>query len=200
MSNYEIHLTVPVRQDEAGMDAFRQACKEIGVKPIVVLAEPLVDVMTSFRMKADMNSEVFKEVDRQVSMLTERGFHVIRVKVETDLRNPAAWDPLPNQYFESHVPVWISDDQLPDLKQLAQGLDFHVSRNAFKEPVDGRHIRMITVRQYRTTSEKFERRVKALRNVLPVEGYELAKGEEIEFAIYDSNAGHDHAWLQSRGF
>lgn len=198
--NYEIHITVPVRpEDDANMSRFREICGALGVKAIVIDAYPLTDVMTSFRMQTDDQNAVFKEMIHQMLVLEGHGYRAIRAKVETDLSHPAVATPLPNQYFESHLQIWVRDDQLEDLKDLSRGLDFHVSRNAFKPPVDGRHIRMVTVRQYHTTSEKFTRRIEALRKVLPVQGYEFAKGLEIEFALYDSNAQHDNPWLQTRG-
>lgn len=196
--NYEIHITVPASEER--MDKFREVCADLGVKPIVIDAHPLKDVMTSFRMQTDDQNAVFTEMTRQMLTLEALGFRAIRTKVETDLTHPAAQTPLPNQYFESHLQVWVRDDQLEDLKDLAQGLDFHVSRNAFKPPVDGRHIRMITVRQYHTTPERFTTRITALRKVLPSQGYEFAKGMEIEFALFDSNSSHDRPWIESRGF
>lgn len=196
--NYEIHITVPVTEEN--LDKFKAVCEELGVKPIVIDAHPLKDVMTSYRMRTDDQNFVFTEMTRQMIVLGARGFPAIRTKVETDLTHPAALTPLPNQYFESHLQVWTRDDQLEDLKDLAQGLDFHVSRNAFKTPVGGRHIRMVTVRQYHTRPDRFTTRITALRKVLSTQGYEFAKDMEIEFALYDSNSTHDSPWIQSRGF
>jgi hypothetical protein len=196
--NYEIHITASVM--EGSMDKFRAVCEELGVKPIVIDANPLKDVMTSYRMQTDDQNFVFTEMTRQMIVLAAKGFYAMRTKVETDLTHPAALTPLPNQYFESHLQVWTQEDQLEDLKELAQGLDFHVSRNAFKPPVEGRHIRMVTVRQYHTNPERFTTRITALRKVLSTQGYEFAKDMEIEFALYDSNSSHDFPWIQSRGF
>lgn len=196
--NYEIHITVPV---ELGTELvkFRDVCQEMGAKAIVIDANPLTDVMTSFRMQSDDQNAVFAEMVCQMLFLEAKGFRAIRTKVETDLTHPWAQTLLPNQYFESHLQIWTTDDQLGDLKDLAQGLNFYVSRNAFKPAVDGRHIRMVTVRQYHTTPEAFTKRIEALRRVLSVQGYEFAKDMEIEFALFDSNSGHDRPWLESRG-
>lgn len=198
--NYEIHITVPVDPEKPEqLEKFKSVCADLGVKAIIIDANPLTDVMTSFKMQTDDQNAVFTEMTRQMLVLGAFGFRAIRTKVETDLNHPYAKTPLPNQYFESHLQVWVQDDQLEDLKDLAHGLDFYVSRNAFKAPVDGRHIRMITVRQYHTTPERFTTRITALRKVLPGQGYDFAKDMEIEFALFDSNSSHDHAWIQSRG-
>ena len=197
--NYEIHITVPV-VDPLRIDKFKSVCESMDVKAIVIEAYPLTDVMTSFRMQSDDQNEVFKVMTSQFLILSAHGFLPIRCKVETDLTHPWVTTPLPNQYFESHLQVWTRDDQMDDLKLLAKNFDFHVSRNAFKAPVDGRHIRMVTVREYHTDATSFTRRVEALRDMIPKHGFELAKGLEIEFALYDSNAKHDTPWIQTRGW
>lgn len=198
--NYEIHITVPVNPEDPGLlEKFRRVCESMDVKAIVIDAHPLTDVMTSFRMQTDDQNYVFKVMTSQFLILGGHGFLPIRCKVETDLNHPAVATPLPNQYFESHIQVWLREDQLEKLKDLAKSYDFHVSRNAFKPPVDGRHIHMITAREYHTDAASFTRRVETLREVIQAHGCELAKDQEIEFALYDSNSKHDRPWLESRG-
>lgn len=198
MNNYEIHITL--QAFPYNVDTLKNRVASLGAKLIVIDAHPLTDLMTSCRMKSDDQNAVFQEVNAQVLALSGFGITPLRVKVETDLNHPAAATPLPNQYFESHFQVLVAKSQLEDLKDLAKGLDLYVSRNAFKPPVNGRHIRMVTLREYHTSAEKFRQRVEAVGRVLPAQGYELAKGVEIEFALYDSNARHDDAWIASRGF
>lgn len=197
--NYEIHLTVSVDPAAPELEKFKSVCETMDVKAIVIDAYPLTDVMTSFRMQSDDQRYVFKVMTSQVLILEAHGFRVLRSKVETDLTHPYVANPLPNQYFESHVQVKLSDAELQSLRELREGIDFHISSNVFKPVEDGKHIRMVTVREYHTTADKFTRRVTALRNVLKAEGFELAKDLEIEFALYDSNATHDTPWIQSRG-
>lgn len=197
MTPYEIHLTIhldPNRTDD--LERFKAACASFNAKAIVIDAEPLVDVMSSYRMMTENQNEAFKEMTSQVLILGGKGFHVIRSKVETSLDHPWAVTPMPNQYFESHIQVLCTDEQVEDLRELSKGLDFHVSRNAFKGLKDGKHVRMATVRQYHTMPLAFKRRTEALRNVLEVEGFEFHKDMEIEFALYDSNQYHDGPWLQ----
>lgn len=200
MNNYEIHITLQVPPYKDAVHNLRALAMDMGVKLILIDANPLTDVMTSWRTQSDDQNAVFQEMTRQMITLAGRGVTALRAKVETDLDHPAAATPLPNQYFESHFQVLVTNDQLADLKDLACGLDLYVSRNAFKPPVDGRHIRMVTAREYHTTREKFRQRMEAIAKVLPVQGFELAKGLEIEFALYDSNARHDDPWIHSRGF
>lgn len=197
MIPYEIHLTIhldPNRTDE--LEKFQQACKSFNAKAIVIDAEPLVDVMSSYRMMTENQNEAFKEMASQVLILGGYGFQVIRSKVETSLQHPWAATSLPNQYFESHIQVLCTDELIGELRELSKGLDFHVSRNAFKGLKDGKHVRMATLRQYHTTPAAFKRRTEALRSVLKVEGFEFHKEMEIEFALYDSNQYHDGPWLQ----
>ena len=198
MQNYEIHITVPVGLGETNIERFQEICRALGVKAIVIDAHPLTDVMTSFRMKSDDQNEVFREMTHQMLVLGGHGYLAIRTKVETDITHPAVLTPLPNQYFESHIQVRLNEQDLVNLKELQQGIDFHISTNALKPVEDGKHIRMVTLREYHTTPEKFTRRVEALRNVLKSEGFELAKEMEIEFALYDSNPHHDQPWLAKR--
>lgn len=196
MTPYEIHLTVhldPNRTDD--LERFKATCASFNAKAIVIDAEPLVDVMSSYRMMTENQNEAFKEMTAQVLILASKGFHIIRSKVETSLDHPWAITPLPNQYFESHIQVLCTDEQVEDLRDLSKGLDFHVSRNAFKGLKDGKHVRMATLRQYHTTPAEFKRRTLALRSVLKTEGFEFHKEMEIEFALYDSNPYHDGQWL-----
>lgn len=196
--NYEIHITVSVDPAAPELEKFKSICETLDVKAIVIDAYPLTDVMTSFRIQSEDQNYVFALMNAQCRCLEAEGFRVLRSKVETDLTHPHVTTPLPNQYFESHVQVKLSDAELQSLRELREGIDFHISSNAFKPVEDGKHIRMVTVREYYTTADKFTRRVTALRNVLKAEGFELAKDLEIEFALYDSNAKHDKPWIEAR--
>lgn len=196
--NYEIHLTVSLSEGYDNLARFKETCEMLEAKAIVIDAYPLRDVMTSYRMKAETNKEVFHTMTHQVLVLEGRGFHVLRSKVETDLGNPQSWDPLPNQYFESHIQLSLTANELQELKSLQEELDFHISSNAFKPVIDCRHVRMVTIRQYHTTPEDFTKRIEAFRRVLQREGFTLVKDMELEFALYDSNQQHDRPWLEAR--
>lgn len=196
MIPYEIHLTValdPNRTDE--LEKFQSSCASFNAKAIVIDAEPLVDVMSSYRMMTENQNEAVKEMTKQILILAGHGFEVIRSKLETSLDHPGALTPLPNQYFESHLQMLCTDEQVEDLRELSKGLDFHVSRNAFKKELNGKHVRMATLREYHTTPDAFRRRTEALYRVLGREGFEFHKEMEIEFALFDSNPKHDHLWL-----
>lgn len=198
MIPYEIHLTVSLPADVPNeVDRFRKICKDFGGKGIVIEAEPLVDVMSSYRLMTSSQDLAFREMTREIMILAGHGFEVIRSKVETSLDHPWAATPLPNQYFESHLQMLCTDDQVENLRELSKSLDFHVSRNAFKTMQDDKHVRMATLRQYHTTPGAFRRRTEALYRVLGREGFEFHKEMEIEFALYDSNQKHDTPWIEA---
>lgn len=194
--HYEMHLTVSLSPNTPdSINRFKVVCGEMGVKPIVILADPLVDVMTSFRMETDDQNEVFHTMNRHVITLLGKGYHVVRTKVETEVTHPAALTPLPNQYFESHVQVEVSHEDMVTLRELREGLDFHLSRNAFKVLDNGNSVMMATLREYHTAPDRFTARVEAFRKILEAEGISVHKNLEIEFALYDSNVKHDQPWL-----
>lgn len=196
MIPYEIHLTVPLdpnRTDE--LEKFQSSCASFNAKAIVIDAEPLVDVMSSYRMMTENQNEAVKEMTKQVLILAGHGFEVIRSKLETSLDHPAALTPLPNQYFESHIQVLCTEEQVGILRDLSKELQFHVSRNAFKTMQNGKHVRMATLREYHSSPSIFRLLTKSVRNVLEINGFEFHKEMEIEFALFDSNAKHDHLWL-----
>jgi len=201
MTPYEIHLTVPLdpnRTDE--LEWFKQVCASFNAKAIVIDAEPLVDVMSSYRMMSENQNEAVKEMTKQITILQGIGFRVIRSKLETSLDHPAALTPLPNQYFESHIQVLCTDEQVGILRDLSKELQFHVSRNAFKTMQNGKHVRMATLREYHSTPTVFRNLTKSVRNVLEINGFDFHKEMEIEFALYDSNQSHDLAWLQKNQY
>jgi hypothetical protein len=201
MIPYEIHLTVPLdpnRTDE--LEWFKQVCASFNAKAIVIDADPLVDVMSSYRMMSENQNEAVKEMTKQITILQGIGFCVIRSKLETSLQHPAALTPLPDQYFESHIQVLCTDEQVGILRDLSKELQFHVSRNAFKTMQNGKHVRMATLREHNSTPTVFRNLTKSVRNVLEINGFDFHKEMEVEFALYDSNQSHDLAWLQKNQY
>lgn len=193
--NYEIHITVPCNDR---LDAFKAACKELGVRPIVIDAYPLVEVMTSYRMQTEDQNAAFKEMTRQALHLGAKGFQPIRTKVETDLNHPGALTPLPNQYFEAHIHLPLDEAGLENLKGLREGIDFYLSRNTFSEDYLSKQVHIITIRQYHTFPHIFARRIAAFTSVLKSEGFDIPWPVENEFALFDSNPEHDQPWFQHK--
>jgi len=108
---YEIHVTV----EEADVDRFREACADLGVKPLLLalqLASGGVarDVMTSSIHRGD-DPSAKGEARRIGEGLAAAGFRVARTKIET-----VPWHPLApsrengleaagGRYFEAHLAV-----------------------------------------------------------------------------------------------
>lgn len=195
--NYEIHITVGVDAgDPEEIARFKRNAERLGTKGIVLDAFPLIEIMTSSRFQGEQN-DAFKEMTRLVVGLSGLGYPILRSKVETDLSNPACLTPLPNQYFESHIEVLLDDAHYATLKELREGLEFHLSSNIAKPPQGDKHVSILTLREYHTTREAFDRRVTAFCRVLKAEGLEVLDPVETEFALYDTNPEHDIPWFQS---
>jgi hypothetical protein len=192
--NYEIHITVGVDAgDPEEIDRFKRNAERLGTKGIVLDAFPLIEIMTSSRFQGGQN-DAFREMTRLVIGLTGLGYPVLRSKVETDLTNPTCLTPLPNQYFEAHIQVLLNSDGYRLLKDLQEGLDFHVSSNIAKPMVEDRTVYIVTIREYHTFPDKFANRVEGFCNILRAEGINPMEVES-EFAIYDSNPEHDNPWF-----
>lgn len=124
---YEMHVTVA---QAASADDFREACADLKVKPIFLALQDtggntvLHDVMTSSVFFGD-NRLALEELDRVSAGLVQRGFDVVRRKIETVPWHPAAPSSVngvsqmpPGGYFESHLNILI-DTANPEQEQLA---------------------------------------------------------------------------------
>ena len=96
-------------------------------------------------------------------------------------------------YFESHLQVLCDNTVLDNLYSLAQSLNCHCSKNAFKE-YENDSVVMVTYRGYDGTARQFELSVDIIRNQLIMQGFDVEKAI-IEFCVYDSNINHDDLWL-----
>lgn len=198
---YEIHITV---KEAPSVNQFRADCEEIGVKPIVLDLHThthgiINDVMTSSKMIGD-NRTVIDEVDRITGELEDRGYKVVRQKVETVPWHPNTFtDRTDDNYFESHIPVTLDKDKVEDLywlcKQRHPGS--HVSRNSLKEYMDNTAIYMVTLRHKDDDLETFKKRVERLKTDIENAGHETSAKDIIEWAIYDNNVEHDSTWTEA---
>ncbi len=199
---YEIHVTVEVDLEIGDGDVvnswsgsisdFRDDCKDIGVKPIVIDLEisdgsTLKDVMTSSKHFGD-NRTAYEESERIVKELKYRGYKVVRNKIETVPWHPAApqdkdkdhplWngDPIPNGcYFESHIGVIVTKETKPDLEELVEFLNESIcefsgtaklSKNFFKKAEDGNFINMLTYRSNMANAKEFEGEVRSIEKII----------------------------------
>jgi hypothetical protein len=209
---FELHVTVA----NAEIGLFVETCKQLGVKPLLIVAQyeakedtSLNDLQTSSIVKGDW-SHVCNELTRIRQGFEKAGITVIREKVETSPSHPdvpraeqrkAALMPL-GCYFETHIPIVLqyTDDHVyryDELLALAKRYGAHLSRNAFKYDAADK-IFMITLRDYSMTYEAFEWLKYKLEDELFANDFQdnLNSGATIEFVVYDSNVSHDDQWLR----
>ena len=209
---YEIHITVKVSVDATppytNIDRFKAACKEVGVKPVVLDLQNrqgitvMDDVMTS-SSHFGTNSSAYDESSRIVTELEALGYEIVRVKIETVPWHPAApldGQPMPNTcYFESHIPIILTPDVLNNSAySLRDSLPnaVHLSQNVFKRTDDGHPIVMATYRSDDAGAELFQLNVDSIVDVLHLSGYTTGKAH-VEFAIYDTKGSHDLKWINA---
>lgn len=207
---YEIHVTVAgghVRDTSERLDEFKAACAAVGVKPLLIDMHNdmgktiMLDCQTSSVHMGD-NTSAITEVRRISEGLIERGFKVIREKVETVPWHPAApakahKNPfMPKDcYFEAHFNIVVNDDTLPRLRTIVENNGAHLSRNAFKRISETDYVMMATLRSYDGTYEDFQVQCRSVVAILKrIGGYEVPK-TITEFSIYDTNVTHDAAWI-----
>lgn len=207
---YEIHITV--KNENIDIDKFKNDCKDLNVKPIVIDLESsnniIKDVMTSSKHFGD-NMSSYKESLRIYKELLNKGYNVIRNKIETVPWHMSAPKCLLNndkiendRYFESHIGVIISNkdkDKLTNLVNEINDNDFlkgkvKMSQNFFKKVDNGLYVNMITYRSYNLGYIEFEKNVNYIKEILNSNNFKYEK-IEVEFAIYDSNIHHDNKWL-----
>lgn len=201
---YEIHITVKTDQ----LEHFKDACLMAGVKPLLLDLQNsegssvMQEVMTS-SVHVGNNASVYTEMFRISNALRERGLKVIREKIETVPWHPAApsfsdRNPKmpPNCYFEAHLAVLTTEDQLSKLRECAADQECHMSKNIFKK-VDESHVKiMVTFRRYEGSSEEFRSMADQIKGQIESQGFIVEK-VITEFSVYDSKVSHDAAWLTS---
>lgn len=201
---FEIHITV--RTDD--IPSFRDACTLIGVKPIVLDlqdqsgASIFHDVMTSSTLLGT-NPQAYQEMERISKALGDRGFQILRQKIETAPWHPSApskthIDPVmpENCYFEAHFGVLCSDDQKDRLHAIAVEKEAHLSRNIFKRLSEHSYKIMLTARRYTGTREEFEVYASSVKAALLEGGFEVEK-TITEFSVFDTRVSHDASWINS---
>jgi len=205
---YEIHITVNA---ETGIDIeeFKKDCKDANVKPIVLALQNqtgekvMNDVMTSSKLFGH-NGEAFDEMKRISNFLFEKGYNVIREKIEAAYWHPKAPfkefgdTKMPeNCYFECHFGVNCNDEVLPILSEIAKETDSHLSKNAFKVNDDGSYTIMLTYRSYTQMYEDFRAQLDYILSLLKKDRFSVEK-EVVEFSIYDTKINHDQKWLEAK--
>jgi len=213
---FEIHVTVDLDEN---LDGFKEDCSIVGVKPIVIDLEIndgsiLKDVMTSSKHFGD-NRTAYEESERIVKELRDRGYKVVRNKIESVPWHPAApvisrGEAIPNGcYFESHIGVTIYPEQKEDLQTFIRSTltnghlielsgTAKLSQNFFKKSNDGsKFVNMLTYRSNMCGRPLFEAEVKGIQHLLKEEGFDFEK-VEVEYAVYDTNVTHDAKWITGK--
>lgn len=195
---YEIHVTV---KQAATYEQFLTDCLAIGVKPVVLDLHTksngiIKDVMTSSTL-VGTNKSVIDEVDRITYELEERGYTVVRQKIETVPWHPhSSNEKSADNYFEAHIPVTVVDGKEEDLYYLCKRHPgTHLSRNALKKHNNGTVIFMITIRHNDCDYDTFLTRLGRLKGNLAESNYEFGAKDIVEWAIYDNNINHDASWV-----
>jgi NTP pyrophosphatase (non-canonical NTP hydrolase) len=216
---FEIHVTIEANSFLESISEFKEDCKDIGVKPIVIDLEIndgsiIKDVMTSSKFFGD-NRTAYEESERIVKELRDRGYDVVRNKIESVPWHPAApvisrGEAIPNGcYFESHIGVTIYPEQKEDLQTFIRSTltnghlielsgTAKLSQNFFKKSNDGsRFVNMLTYRSNMCGRPLFEAEVKGIKHLLKEEGFDFEKFE-VEYAVYDTNVTHDAKWITGK--
>ena len=204
---YEIHITVEAGTEGLELETFKEACRDVGVKPLLIDMHNrqggtvMLDAQTSSVHMGD-NRSAITEAQRISGQLKAKGFVVAREKIETVPWHPAAPSSLHAKptmpehcYFEAHFNILInSDAEKDDLRTVLSDTKAHLSRNAFKQITDTQYVVMATLRHYEGTFEDFKDECESLVSRLQDEGFEVPK-TITEFSIYDTKVSHDSRWL-----
>jgi hypothetical protein len=191
---FEVHLTLP---SITPTQEFLEVCKEVGCKPIILDLDGEQQVTTSSVYKCDLQ-DIGGHAEKLVNRFKEKGYEVIRTKIET-----VPWHPVAkahqltkrnNCYFESHMTYELySADQLYRLRYYSSQYGMHLSKNALKH--DAKTIKIMgTIRSYDnldTHNYKLQMVTSFVRNntnLHPVK-------QVTEFAIMDTNTALDSNWM-----
>lgn len=196
---YEIHITVST----SDIQQFKDDCKEINVKPIVLdlinNQNTISDVMTSSIVVGDNNTAI-QSMKSISNFFKTKNYTVIREKIETVPYHPAAPNKLnpkmpDNCYFESHLNVKTSVDLFEKLKLIAYNHNAHVSQNVFKKFDDGTCIIMVTLRYNNLIIEDFKIKLQNLIDSIAKCNEFILMKSIVEFSIYDTKIQHDSQWV-----
>ena len=197
MTPFEIHITV---HPDTNITEFKRACAVMGdVKPLVianVIDDDLnvkIDIMTRSTVVGDTD-KVGDELFRVYSGLNDRGFDILRNKVETV---PWAYEKLKNfsreknvPYFETHIEI-LGYESVRQVYLNAKQYGGYLSWNVDKE-----NVLMVTFRMDHVTEAEFATYTDRMRDNLERNGLVIGR-KIVEFAFHDDNKAHDDAWVNA---
>lgn len=199
---FEMHVTV---SGNCVLEYFKESCISIDVKPVLLDLQLndntlLKDLMTSSTFMGT-NQEAFYELKRISNALKDRGFKVLREKIETVPWHPAApaikykSSTMPkNCYFESHLAVTSPKNKLDKLSEIAKMHNAKRSTNVFKK-LENDYVKvMVTLRSGNLFYEPFLEKLHILKDSIIENEFSVDK-EIVEFSIFDTNLAHDNSWI-----
>ncbi len=197
---FEVHITISATGD---IDTFASDCREIGVKPIILdlyaSQETILDVMTSSHFKGTtLQASIYSR--GLVSALEEKGYTVLREKIETVPWHPASKrahnNPSASRYFEAHL-AFACDSFEDVLKPFMDRHRIKLSRNKMKK-----HETAVMMGTYRRSSLEtdvtgFERALAQILLEADSLDLKLMEPPVTEFALFDTNNLHDQSWMDA---
>ncbi len=202
---FEAHITIEPLQIDA-QTKFIAFCAKNNLKPIQI--ELSRGDVAFQQMTSSIHEGAFEQVLAVVKGIAEllgrQGFGVSRVKLEAAPSNenlPATCAELmehsAENYFEHHLKLSLPTDlagKLETLLQICETHHAHLSRNAFKQNIEGFMERFVTVRHYGLGKAEAIEALNALKMAITVEGLQILK-TITEYCVYDDHVALDANWL-----
>lgn len=198
---FEVHVTT-APLESGRLQAYRAACRELGVKALVIELAPGVPVqpMTCLRVLGTPETAL-QAAQHLGAALETQGFPTWRIKIEAAPWNvgvpvsaeDAAHEPA-GRYFEYHARLVIrADADLSELARLCELQGAHLSRNPLKTRLDGQQERFVTLRVAGTGRTEAEGRATVLTRHLEGAGWTV-EDTVMEYCLYDDHRALDAAW------
>lgn len=200
---FEAHVTIKA-DNLAVREKFNQLCQNLSLKCVVIqLPKGLIpsQPMTASYHHGALK-DVLQEINAIAKIISKRDFEITRIKIEAMVSNQDVpisdmeAQKLPkSNYFEFHVKVILSaDENLEILRKYCLQHDAHLSANAYKQLVDAKQQRFITMRVYGLGYKSAQKRFDNLLELLKAKGFKLSQ-QQREYTVYDSNLSLDAGWI-----
>ncbi|UQN10669.1 hypothetical protein [Deinococcus sp. QL22] len=198
---FEVHVTTAA-MDANRLQAYRAACRELGVKALVIELAPGVPVQPMTCLRVWGTPETALQAARDLGAALEtQGFPTQRIKIEAAPWNAgvpvsaedAAHEPA-GRYFEFHARLVIAADaNLGILELLCAAQGAHLSRNPLKTRLDGQQERFVTLRVGGMGRTEAEGQAAVLTRYLEQAGWTV-EDTVMEYCLYDDHRALDAAW------
>lgn len=198
---FELHLSVAIATD-AELGRFEEFCRQQGARALVIrLARGLTprQPMLSLQLEGAPDA-VYKRIQALTEALVTADFSLQRLKVEASIFNQG----LPQTdsqaaayagYFEHHLKLNLSPDELQDLSALSDLLNLfggHLSANALKDSPEQRFVTQRVKAGERRACWELDKLMGCCR----ARGLSVSK-QVREYIIYDSCLELDAGWIEA---